>query len=105
MKKTANTSTITTTTVAHVGTLAHLPLQQSELEKLQHAFVETLAVIENLKQLDVSHTEPTHQVTGLENVWRDDVVLTDEMFSQQEALANAAQTHQGFVVVPRVLED
>lgn len=74
------------------------------MQTFPQAFSETLAVIDHLHELDVQGVEPTHQVTGLENVWREDVVREECMFTQQQALANAAQTHDGFVVVPQIIE-
>jgi aspartyl-tRNA(Asn)/glutamyl-tRNA(Gln) amidotransferase subunit C len=94
---------VTLDQVKHVAGLAHIPVTNEEAKKLASAFAETLQVIENLKSVDVSQVEPTHQVTGLENVTRPDVVDHDRMLTQDQALANASQTHQGYFVVPRVL--
>lgn len=94
---------ISPTLVAHVATLAQLPLKDDRSAVLAREFNETLDVIENLHEVDVSATEPTHQVTGLENAWRDDVVDEERMFTQDEALANAPKKHDGFFVVPRIL--
>jgi len=87
-----------------MATLADIPLRPQEEERLAKEFADTLAVIDNLRQLDVSQIEPTHQVTGLENVTREDVVNKARMFTQEEALANARQTHDGFFVVPRIID-
>lgn len=94
---------ISPTLVAHVATLAHLPIKPAQIGVLVREFNETLAVIDNLHEVDVSATEPTHQVTGLENAWRDDVVDEERMFTQSEALVNAPKQHEGFFVVPRIL--
>ncbi len=96
---------ISPTLVAHVAQLAHLPIQDAQVVVLVREFNETLDVIENLHEVDVSTTEPTHQVTGLENAWRDDVVDEERMFTQDEALANAPKKHDGFFVVPRILHN
>ncbi len=97
--------TFTTTLVEKVATLAALPLQESQVQKLQSAFEDTLAVIENLKELDISKVEPTHQVTGLTNILREDSAPQGYSFSQEQALANAQHTHQGYFVVERVLDN
>jgi aspartyl/glutamyl-tRNA(Asn/Gln) amidotransferase C subunit len=80
-------------------------VSDEEKRQFAKAFAETLTVVEELGELDTSKTPSTHQVTGLENVWREDKVDEKKMFSQKEALANGAKTHQGFFVVPRVLEE
>lgn len=95
---------INQSTVKHIATLAQIPISNEESEKLTTAFLETLEVIDELQEIDTNTTEPTHQVTGLKNVLRDDVVIEEQMFSQKEALSNAKHTHQGFFVVPKILE-
>ncbi len=103
-KASPKTTSITKDQVAHVAHLAHMPLTDDQVSRLTPEFAETLAVITNLKQVDVSKVEPTHQVTGLENVWREDVVIPEYSFSQAEALANAPAKHNGFFVVPQVID-
>lgn len=90
--------------VKQVAQLANLPLADEEVAKLEAAFDETLPVISNLQKLDTSSVEPTHQVTGLENVLREDIVDTSRMFSQVQALANAPKKHEGFFVVPQIID-
>ncbi|HYD35598.1 MAG TPA: Asp-tRNA(Asn)/Glu-tRNA(Gln) amidotransferase subunit GatC [Vitreimonas sp.] len=97
-------SHITKQQVQHVAQLANIPLSDEEAANFAKAFDETLDVIDELKAVDVTGVEPTSQVTGLENVFRDDVVNNETMFSQTQALANAKQTHDGFIVVPQVID-
>lgn len=91
--------------VEHIAELAAIPLAKEELAPLAKAFSETLDVVANLKEVDTSKVEPVHQVTGLENVTRADKVDQESMFTQQQALANARETYQGYVVVPAVLKN
>lgn len=88
----------------HVARLANIPVKDEEAAKLSDAFRETFKVIDELKQLSVEDVEPSHQVTGLSNVMREDKVDEERMFSQKEALQNAPRAHNGFFVVPRILE-
>lgn len=71
---------------------------------LATAFADTLEVVAEMGKLDTANTPPTHQVTGLENAWREDIVDNEQTFSQEEALANAAKTHDGYFVVPQIIE-
>lgn len=96
---------VTPADVQHIAQLAQIPVTEKETEKFAKAFVEILGVVDQLRQLDVSKTPTTHQVIGLENVWREDVVNQKKMFTQKQALANAAETHDGYFVVPRILEE
>ncbi len=90
--------------VHHIAALANIPLTENQEEKLAQGFVTTLKVVDRLMEVDTKGIEPTHQVTGLENVWREDEVDASRTFTQEEALANAKTTHQGYFVVPRVIE-
>lgn len=98
-------SHISQTQIKHVAKLAQIPLLDEEVDNFTAAFEETLAVIDNLKTVDTTTTEPTHQVTGLENVWREDQVDETRTFSQEEALANAPNEHNGYFVVDRILHN
>ncbi len=96
---------ITTTQIKHIATLASIPISTSEEEKLRDAFEETLDVISELQSVDVTGVEPTHQVTGLENVLREDKINEKNMFSQKDALKNAKKTYNGYFVVPRIIDE
>ncbi len=96
---------VTSNQVHHIATLATIPVTDAEAEKLAVGFGETLDVIDELRMLDTSKTAITYQVTGLTNVWRDDVADPEHSFTQPQALANAAQTHQGYFVVPGLLKN
>lgn len=98
-------ATVTPAEVRHIATLAQIPVSAEEEQKFASAFAETLEVVDQLRQVDVSKTPTTHQVTGLENVWREDAVDEKKQFTQEEALANAPQKHEGYFVVARVLEE
>lgn len=89
--------------VSHIAQLANIPITQDEEKKLESAFDETMAVVEKLQSVDVRDVAPTFQVTGLENVTREDIVDESRMFSQEQALANARAQHDGFFVVPQVI--
>ncbi|MBP9819337.1 Asp-tRNA(Asn)/Glu-tRNA(Gln) amidotransferase subunit GatC [Candidatus Woesebacteria bacterium] len=90
--------------VSGIAVLANIPVTNEEAATYGNAFTETMEVVDQLKTVDVSDTEPTNQVTGLENVWREDELWPNHMFTQEQALANAAQTHQGYIVVNRVID-
>ncbi len=95
---------ITPAQVKHIAKLAHLQIDDQQSTAFEHAFAETLQVIDNLQSVNVSEVEPTHQVTGLENVWRDDEVDEASMLDQKAALRNAKNVHKGYFVVPRLID-
>ena len=96
-------TSISPSQVQHIAVLANIPVTQEETQKLSQEFEETLAVVDQLKSVDVSQTEATHQVTGFTNIWRPDIADESQSFTQGEALANAPATHDGYFLVPGVL--
>lgn len=88
---------------SHIAKLANLPLTEDEEKKLAEQLQETLEYIENLNEIDTKSTEPTSQVTGLENVSRDDETLPS--LNQEEALQNTKSTHNGFFKVKGILDN
>lgn len=90
--------------VKHIANLAKLPLTEEQLEKFTGQFQSILDLISKLNLLDTADTKPTFQVTGLTDVFRDDVVDESRTLSQTEALKNAKRTHNGFFVVKSVFD-
>jgi aspartyl-tRNA(Asn)/glutamyl-tRNA(Gln) amidotransferase subunit C len=95
-------STITTTDVRHLAQLSNLQLADDEVENLRGDLENILGYIEQLSELDTSGVEPTYQVTGLENVWRDDEVQESDV-TREQLLALAPQQTDSSVKVPKVL--
>ncbi|MBL7159108.1 Asp-tRNA(Asn)/Glu-tRNA(Gln) amidotransferase subunit GatC [Candidatus Microgenomates bacterium] len=86
--------------VNHVAKLANLKLTPKELKKFQKQLSSILEYVNQLKELDTKNVEPTSQVTGLENVFREDEVKPS--MSQEESLSNAKETHNGFFKVKAI---
>ncbi len=97
--------TFSVSLVEHIATLSDIPISDSEAKKLSEQFNETLEVIDKLQSVDVSSVEETHQVTGLTNIWREDLVNEETMFTQKEALANAKKSEDGYFVIDRILHN
>lgn len=95
-------STITTDDVRHLAQLSNLQLADDEVENLRGDLENILGYIEQLGELDTSGVEPTYQVTGLENVWRDDAVQKSGV-SREQLLALAPEQADNSVKVPKVL--
>ncbi len=89
--------------VFYVAKLANLPLTDKEKKKFEKQLSETLDYVKQLESLDTSDVEPTSQVTGLENVTREDETIPS--LSQEEALKNTKSNHNGFFKVKAILEE
>ena len=84
----------------HVAKLANLPLKPEEKEKFEKQLSEILTYIEKFNKLHTRNVKPTSQVTGLENVTRDD--KTTPSLSQEETLSNTKSQHNGFFRVKAI---
>lgn len=102
---TASMAKLTSNDVKHVAELANLPLTAAELKKFQKQLSSVVDYIAELQEVQTSNVEPTSQTTGLENVFRDDSVDVTRILSQEEALSGTEKTHNGYFVVPMVLEE
>lgn len=89
--------------VKHVAKLANLPLTPEEEKKFDKQLAETLDYVSRLEEIDTKNVEPTSQVTGLENVLREDESAPS--LSQDEALSNTKSQHNGLFKVPAILEN
>jgi aspartyl-tRNA(Asn)/glutamyl-tRNA(Gln) amidotransferase subunit C len=85
-----------------VAKLANLPLKETEKEKFEKQLSEILNYFEKLKKIDTKNIIETSQVTGLENIVRED--KTSPSFQQEEALSNAKTQHNGLIKVKAVFE-
>jgi aspartyl-tRNA(Asn)/glutamyl-tRNA(Gln) amidotransferase subunit C len=88
--------------VQHLAQLSSLQLTDEELGSLQTDIGNILGYIEQLGELDTTGVEPTYQVTGLENVWRDDLVIKSDV-TREDLLALSTESASNQVKVPKVL--
>jgi len=95
-------STITTNDVRHLAQLSNLQLSDDEITSLQTDLANILDYIDQLNEIDTSGVEPTYQVTGLENVWRDDAVDASTV-TREDLLALASDQADNSIKVPQVL--
>lgn len=93
---------ITRDDVLHLAQLSSLELSEFEIKDLQNDLGNIIGYINKLSELDTTGVEPTYQVTGLSNVWRDDEVV--EYGVTREGLLSIAPEQADFQVkVPKVL--
>lgn len=86
-----------------VAGLARIGVSESEKSELTQNLSAILEFVDELGKVNTKGVAPTSQVTGLEDVLREDEVIRCEL-SRDELLANAPATQNGYVKVKRVLE-
>ncbi len=89
--------------IAHVAKLANLFLKPEEEKKFEEQLNQTLDYVKRLEEIDTKNVEPTSQVTGLENVTREDKILP--ALSQNEALSNTKSQQNGSFIVKTILAE
>jgi aspartyl-tRNA(Asn)/glutamyl-tRNA(Gln) amidotransferase subunit C len=96
---------ITEQQVRYVADLANLELTEDEIRRFTHDLSDILRHIDKLSELDTSGVEPMAQV-----LFEADETATlrpdreAPPLSNQEALANAPLSGQGYFKVPKVIE-
>ena len=94
-------SKIGVTEVQRVAKLARIGLSDEEAARMSVELGQIVGFVEQLQAFDVEGVAPTDQVTGLVDVWREDVVKSS--MPRAELLANAPAQKDGYIVVKRVL--
>jgi len=95
---------LTKADVVHVAKLANLNLSDSEINKFLPQLSSVIDFVGQLNKVDTQNTEPTAQITGLENVYRNDEADLSKCLSQDEALSGTDKNYNGFFKVPAILE-
>ena len=89
--------------VKKIAKLANLKLNDKELANFEDQLSSIIKYIENLQKLETEKIEETSQITGLENVTREDTAIPS--FTQTEALSNAKSIENGLFKVKAVFEE
>lgn len=90
--------------IEHVAKLARLELTEEEINKYGEQLSAVLSYIDQLSEVDTAGVEPTAQVTGLENVWREDEVEVWDETQTRNALELAPELEDSQIKVKRILE-
>ena len=88
--------------VRHLAALSEINLNDDELTSLTTDIDNIVDYINQLDELDTDNVEqPTFQLTGLHNIWREDTIEPQLPREKLLELAPAAENNQ--VKVPKVL--
>ena len=90
--------------VKKIANLARLDLTDKELKIYGNQLSDVLSYIDQIKEVDTTNVEPTAQVTGLENVLREDRIEDWDQNEREAALKQAPEMENGQVKVKRILD-
>ena len=91
--------------VLHVASLAKIALDASEVEKYANQLSSIVDYFSQLSEVDTKDTEPTSQTTGLENVFRQDEVKSENCLSQESVVAGSDKIYNGYFKVGAILTE
>jgi aspartyl-tRNA(Asn)/glutamyl-tRNA(Gln) amidotransferase subunit C len=91
--------------IEHVAKLSKLTLTESEKEKFEKQLSGIIDYISELKEVDTDGVEPTSQCTGLEDIYREDTIKTENVLSNKDALSGTEKTHNGYFMVDAILQE
>ncbi len=91
----------TDTEVKHLADLSSLSVDDRQIASLSTDLSQIIAYFDEMNAVDTEGIDPTYQVTGLENVWREDEIQPH--ISREQLLALAPATRDDCIQVPRVL--
>lgn len=94
---------ITKKQVEYVADLARLGVNQEEKKKFAEELSVILEFVDKLSQVKTDKIEPTAQVTGLENITREDKGIAKSKRETDKLLNSAPETKDGFIKVKAVL--
>ena len=89
--------------VKHVAQLANLTMSDQELKKFETQLEEILKYVDKLKEVDTDGVEITSQVTGMQNITREDI--SKPSLTQEEATSGTNSKHNGMFEVKQILEE
>ena len=89
-------------TVARIAVLARIEVPEAEQDRLAGELSQILGWIEQLGEVDTEGVEPMRSVMPIKARWRQDTVTDGNR--PCDVLANAPSAHEGYFVVPKVVE-
>ena len=90
--------------VEHLGRLARLALTEEEKERYATELSAILDYVEQLQEVDTTDVEPTSQVTGVEDVYREDVAVPQNEEVVKKIIEQFPEREGNLLKVPGVFE-
>ena len=89
--------------VEHIAKLSRLELTDDEKKLYQNQLSSVLEYVGQLDEVDTQDVVPTANITGLKNVFREDIAQ-EAAISYDDIKLNAPEFKDGYLVVPGVFE-
>jgi len=93
---------ITNKQIRSIASLAKLHLSSEAEEKYKDELNTVLEYFSSLAQIDTTHIEPTNQLTGLQNIFREDIVEQCPERTHQRLLKEVSLMKGRYIAVPKI---
>ena len=90
--------------IVKVAKLARINIPSEKISQFSKQLQPILEHFESLSKVDTTGVIPTYQTTGLHTILREDVVDTNRMFTQKQALFNAPKSSNGYFVTSATIK-
>ena len=98
----ASKTVISKEEIIKLAKLSSLELSDEEVDRYQNEVSTILEMIGKLKEIDTDEAEPTYQVSGNNNVMRDDVI-SEDIVDSNKLIDLAPENLNGQIKVKKVL--
>lgn len=88
--------------VEKLAKLSALHFDDTEKLRIREDLQRMIGFVEKLNELDTEGVEPLQYITGVENIFRED--LAGEMISNEAALQNAAGAEPPYFTAPKAVQ-
>ena len=88
--------------IEKLESLVKIKLTDEEKTEAIKYFESWTEKFETLKNIDTENIEPLINIVSLENIMREDIAV--KIFDREILLENAPEHHDGYFVVPRIIE-
>lgn len=94
--------TVDESTVKHIAKLSKIALKDEEVSSMSKQIGQFLEYVEQLNDIP-DNIEPLDNLTGNTNILREDIVV--DFDNKEKIISNTPMNEDGFILVPKVLEN
>ncbi|MBU0505885.1 Asp-tRNA(Asn)/Glu-tRNA(Gln) amidotransferase subunit GatC [bacterium] len=87
--------------IIRISKLANIKINDTDIPKLSQELNQILEYVEKINELDLKDIKPTSHAVATHNVFREDLVVQNEIIN--DVLNTAPDTEENFFKVPKVI--
>ena len=89
--------------IEHIAHLARIELTQEEVVRYGKEMSAILEYIQKLEEIETDNVEPIGHITGMVNIYREDIARTENTEEVEGIMDNVPYTKKGCISVKQVL--